>query len=221
MESLSTKVDATSSRVAQDEKRLKAASTLFHAFDPSDPIGHLSGNLPHWRQEGVTYFVTFRTADSLPQERLQEWLEERRQWLLDNPEPHSEAQCHDYWERFSVRLQYWLDQGHGECMLRRIEFRLVVENAMRYFDGDRYNLDEFVVMPNHAHALVTPLGAHLLSLILRSWKSYTAKKINASLGRSGAFWQKESFDHIVRSAASLEKFRQYIRDNPKDAVAKK
>jgi REP element-mobilizing transposase RayT len=92
---------------------------------------------------------------------------------------------------------------------------------MRYFDGDRYNLDEFVVMPNHAHALVTPLGAHLLSLILRSWKSYTAKKINASLGRSGAFWQKESFDHIVRSAASLEKFRQYIRDNPKDAVAKK
>jgi REP element-mobilizing transposase RayT len=180
----------------------------------------LSGNLPHWRQEGVTYFVTFRTADSLPQERLQEWLDERRQWLLDNPEPYSEAQRHDYWERFSVRLQHWLDQGHGECMLRRIELRLVVENAVRYFDGDHYNLDKFVVMPNHVHALVTPLGAHVLSSILRSWKSFTAKKINASLGRSGTFWQKESFDHIVRSTASLEKFREYIHENPKSVVAK-
>jgi REP element-mobilizing transposase RayT len=75
-------------------------------------------------------------------------------------------------------------------------------------------------MPNHVHALVTPLGAHLLSPILRSWKSFTAKKINASLGRSGAFWQKESFDHIVRSTASLGKFRQYILENPQSVVAK-
>jgi hypothetical protein len=65
--SLRVKVDATSSRVAQDEKRLAAASTLFNAFDPDLPVGHLCGNLPHWRQESRTYCVTFRTADSLPQ----------------------------------------------------------------------------------------------------------------------------------------------------------
>jgi REP element-mobilizing transposase RayT len=78
-----------------------------------------------------------------------------------------------------------------------------------------------VVMPNHVHVLLSPLGEQLLSGIVHSWKSFTASQINAALGRQGAFWQKESFDHIVRSAASLEKFRQYIRDNPKNVVAKK
>ena len=96
-----------------------------------------------------------------------------------------------------------------------------VEDTLRHYDNDRYRLDEFVVMPNHVHAIVAPLGEYLLSPILHAWKSFTAHKINKVLGRRGAFWQKESFDHIVRSAASLEKFRQYIRDNPKNVVAKK
>jgi hypothetical protein len=87
MESLSAKVDATSSRVSIREKRLEAASTLFNAFDPDLPVGHLSGNLPHWRQESRTYFVTFRTADSLPQEKLDQWLMQRAEWSHSNPEP--------------------------------------------------------------------------------------------------------------------------------------
>jgi REP element-mobilizing transposase RayT len=69
-------------------------------------------------------------------------------------------------------------------------------------------------MPNHVHALVTPLPGHELSDILHSWKSFTANQINRLLGVSGAFWQKESFDHIVRSPDSMENFRRYIRDNP-------
>jgi len=219
--SFHVKVDATSSRVSKDEKRLEAASTLFNAFDPDLPVDHLSGNLPHWRQESRTYFVTFRTADSLPQEKVNQWLVERAGWLRSNPEPHSEAQRREYWERFPARFHYWLDQGHGACVLRESDLQQVVESAMGYFNGNRYILSEFVVMPNHVHAIVTPLGAHLLSPIIHSWKSFTAKKINATLGRSGTFWQKESFDHIVRSAASLEKFRQYIRANPKNVVAKK
>ena len=85
MRSATAKVDAASSRVAKNKKRLEAASTLFRAFDPSEPIAHLSGNLPHWRQEGTTYFVTFRTADSLPQEKMKQWLAERKTWLLQNP----------------------------------------------------------------------------------------------------------------------------------------
>jgi REP element-mobilizing transposase RayT len=76
-------------------------------------------------------------------------------------------------------------------------------------------------MPNHVHAIVAPLGEHLLSSIVHSLKSFTANKINEALGRCGAFWQKESFDHIVRSTDSLEKFRRYIRDNPKSVLAKK
>jgi REP element-mobilizing transposase RayT len=219
--SLHVKVDATSSRVAQDEKRLEAASTLFNAFDPSESVAHLSGNLPHWRQESRTYFVTFRTADSLPQEKLDQWLTQRAEWLHSNPEPHSEAQRREYWERFPARFQHWLDQDYGACVLRQPALRTIVEDTLRHCDNDRYRLDEFVVMPNHVHAIVAPLGEYSLSPILHGWKSFTAHKINKVLGRHGAFWQIESFDHIVRSAVALEKFREYIRDNPKNIVAKK
>jgi REP element-mobilizing transposase RayT len=74
------------------------------------------------------------------------------------------------------------------------------------------------VVPNHVHVLVTPLGDYSLSSIVHSWTSFTATKINRELNSTGALWQKESFDHIVRSSASLEKFRQY---NPNTAAAKK
>jgi REP element-mobilizing transposase RayT len=169
---------------------------LFHAFDRNEPVDHLSGNLPHWRQRGATYFITFRTADSLPKERLNEWVAERAVSLRNNPEPHSKAQQQEYWERFPARFHYWLDQGYGEL-------RKIVENGLRYFDVDRYKLDEFVVMPNLVHALLAPLGEHLLSSIVHSWKSFTANRINKVLGRTRAFWQKESFDHVVRSTGEV------------------
>jgi REP element-mobilizing transposase RayT len=141
--------------------------------------------------------------------------------LQDNPEPHSATQRREYWARFSARLQRWLDQGFGECVLRKPPLRIIVEDALRHFDGERYRLDEFIVMPNHVHVVVTPLGKNSLSAIIHSWKAFTGRKLNALLNQKAPFWQKESFDHIVRSTASLEKFRQYIRDNPKNVTAKR
>ncbi len=105
----------------------------------------------------------------------------------------------------------------GACVLGRADLKSIVEKSLRHFDGARYQLGEFVVMPNHVHALVTPFDEFELSAILHSWKSYTASEINKRLGVTGAFWQKESFDHIVRSADSLEGFARYIRENPKRA----
>ena len=192
----------------------RSASTLLKAYDPRETVEQLSGNLPHWRQKGVTYFVTFRTADSLPHEKLAQWVSERTDWLRKNPEPHSDSQLHNYYERFPVRLQKWLDEGHGECVPRQSRLRAIVEDVLKYFDQKRYFLGEFVVMPNHVHAIVTPMRMHSLSAIVGSWKGFTARKINSELGQSGSFWQKESFDHIVRSPASLHKFEEYIRANP-------
>ncbi len=206
--------ETTSSRLTEDPKRQDAASTSTF-FDPREPTGHLLGNLPHWRQNGVTYFVTFRTADSMPQEKLAQWSAERAEWLETHPEPHDAATRAEYYERFPRRLEHWLDEGHGACHLARPEIRDIVETALRHFDGDRYRLGEFVVMPNHIHALVTPLGEHTLSKIVQSWKSFTANKINAAIGGKGHFWQKEYFDHIVRNPEQMERIRQYIRDNPK------
>jgi len=190
-------------------------SAPFAFFDPSQPIDGQAGNLPHWRQNEVTYFVTFRTADSIPREKLLQWEEERAVWLRFHPEPHSDQARHDYHERFPARMEQWLDDCHGACVLARTDIRLLVENALRHFDGVRHRLGEHVVMPNHVHALVMPLAPWALSEILHTWKSYAAKQINRELGQAGPFWQKESFDHIVRSEAALEHFTRYIRDNPK------
>lgn len=104
----------------------------------------------------------------------------------------------------------------------------LVESALLHFNGNRYRLDEFVVAPNHVHVLVSPSGEHSLSGILHSWKSFTAheilkvevasRELSATDQACGGVqklrvWQKESFDHIVRNPASMEKFRQYIRNH--------
>jgi hypothetical protein len=72
-------------------------------------------------------------------------------------------------------------------------------------------------MPNHVHALVQPLPGHSLKEILRSWKSYSARQINKTLGRNGSVWMEESFDRIVRNWNALVKCRDYIARNPEKA----
>ena len=198
-------------KVAEASSLCKKEIGYFHK---DEPITNLSGDLPHWRQEGVTYFVTFRTADSLPQEKLKQWQLEKERWLHDHPEPCDGKAKREFYEKFPERLQHWLDQGYGECVLKDQDCKKIVEEALRHFDGQRYDLDEFVVMPNHIHVLVTPKAGHELSEILHSWKSFTATEINKRMGRSGAFWQKESFDHIVRNPDQVEKIRQYIKEHP-------
>ncbi|MFA7164242.1 MAG: transposase [Desulfoplanes sp.] len=204
-----TKVEAASSRFLH----LSHADPTIGYFNKQDTIANLSGNLPHWRQESVTYFVTFRTSDSLPQVKLNQWKEEKAEWLEKHPEPHDEATKREFYERFPDRLQKWLDQGYGDCLLGRPELKTIVEGALHHFNGDRYELDKYVIVPNHVHVLVTPRNGHDLSEILHSWKSFTSTQINKKAGRKESFWQKESFDHIVRSAAQLEKIRLYIANH--------
>jgi REP element-mobilizing transposase RayT len=194
------------------EKRQDGASTGY--LQKNEPIATYAGNLPHWRQEGVTYFVTFRTADSFPQNKLEQWRKARQTWLDSHPEPHDGVTRREYRRLFNTRLEYWLDQGYGECRLADAANKEIVEGALRFFDGKRYHLGEHIVMPNHVHVLVTPIGEHQLSEILHSWKSFTATRINKREGRTGPFWQKEYFDHIVRGPEQTERIILYIKQNP-------
>jgi REP element-mobilizing transposase RayT len=186
----------------------------FTPFDPNAPIGKSGRHLPHWKQEGCTYFVTFRLADSIPKDKLVQWQVELREWLWCHPEPRTPEQEQEYAELFAERFHCWLDGCIGECWMRQPKISAIVEEALRFFDGQRYWLGHFVVMPNHVHCLIRPLGGHTLSDILQSWKSFTVKRINAVMGREGRIWQDESFDCIVRDASALENFSAYIRENP-------
>ncbi len=192
----------------------------FRAFDRKAPVAFYGRHLPHWRQAGCTYFVTFRLGDSIPETKLKQWEAEMAVWLRAHPQPHSEPDRREFHERFTVHFHRWLDAGHGACWLRRTEVSEIVDNALRHFDGQRCVLGHYVIMPNHIHALVKPVMEFTLSDILHSWKSYTANRINRLVNRQGALWQDESFDHIVRDEAQMERFSRYIMQNPVKARLK-
>lgn len=71
-----------------------------------------------------------------------------------------------------------------------------------------------MIMPNHVHVLVTPVLGVELEAALKRVKGASATLCNRVLRQSGAFWQAESYDHIVRSLEQLQQYRQYIADNP-------
>jgi putative DNA methylase len=112
------------------------------------------------------------------------------------------------------RIELYLDQGYGECYLKDPRIAESVQNSFLFFDGERYRLTAWVIMPNHAHMLLTPCAGEELSAILHSLKSYTANEANKLLHRKGQFWQPESFDRWVRDANHFAKVIAYIENNP-------
>jgi REP element-mobilizing transposase RayT len=159
---------------------------------------HQRGHLPHYDVPGVTQFVTFRLADALPASRRGEW-----EALLKIA---SERQRR-------MELESYLDRGAGECWLARPEIAAAAESALRYFDGARYRLQAWVVMPNHIHALVdiwqTPLAT-----VMQSWKRFIAREANKLLGREGTFWEREYWDTWIRDQEHRRKAVRYVEANP-------
>ena len=187
-------------------------------FNPHQEIHQTQRkNYPHWTQDGCTYFVTFRLADSIPQSRIKEYEELRRKWEEHHHPPYSEKERERFNELFSEKVNAWLDEGEGSCCLKNPEISKIVADTLLHFDGERYELDEWVVMPNHVHVLVKPLGKHQLAGILHSWKSFSSNQINRTLQQAGKFWQKEYYDHIVRDIDELIRIRKYIHNNPEKA----
>ena len=182
-----------------------------------DTVYKTRRRLPHWQQHSAIYYVTFRLADSLPQEKLDAWRQERDAWQLTHPTPWSDETWEEYNRLFSTRMEAWLDHSHGACVLAEPALRQEVEACLRHFDGERYHLHAFVIMPNHVHVLLEPLPGNRLDTILHGIKGVSARHCNEHLGKTGTFWMDESFDHIVRSEAQLEYYVDYIRENPKKA----
>jgi putative transposase len=191
----------------------------FRGLDPELPVTQYQRHLPHWRQDGATYFVTFRLADSLPQSKLNELRGIREEWGRRHPPPRSSADWDWIAKETMTRTEKWLDEGFGSCGLGEPGRAELVAEAMQRFDGDRYQLFSHVVMPNHAHLLVKPLQPHHdpLEKILQSWKAWTARETHCRWGGEGQVWQDESYDRIVRDEEHLYRCVQYIGRNPAKA----
>jgi REP element-mobilizing transposase RayT len=197
--------------------------------DPPNPLGsgvHTRGYLPHVKREDARYFVTFRLYDSLPREVMLKYEAERamrlqRFYLLHQAaeEARSVRAPKDSLEEierdYRRNIERCLDRGCGECWLRRPEIADLVAGAIRFFEGERYELDAWVVMPNHVHAVLWPMPNHTLSAIVQSWKRFTSRESNKLLGRTGeSFWQRESFDHWIRNEEEHERCCRYVLNNP-------
>lgn len=186
-------------------------------FNPRAEIDVTRNRLPHWQQGKAWVFVTWRLADSLPKAKLDRWKEERAIWLSLHSKPWDEKTEIEYHDRFSRQIDVWLDQGSGSCVLKEAANATIMADALLHFDGNRYQLAAFVVMPNHVHVLFRPLGAHALAAILKSWKGFTARVINRRMGRTGTLWQDEYWDRLIRNARHFFKVAEYIRENPAKA----
>jgi type I restriction enzyme R subunit len=197
---------------------------MFELFDPQGDLQiSQGGHLPHWHQPGVTYFVTFRTEDSMPVEVSQQWRRRRDDWLRRRGvapgnsaglSQLSKEQQREFHETFSREYLEYLDQGLGACVLRRPKIARQVSDSLHHFDDVRYHLGDFVIMPNHVHLLVCLLGSTNIEDLCYSWKKFSATQINRLLGRTGRLWQEESFDHLVRTQSQFEAIQRYIAENP-------
>ena len=176
-------------------------------------IASTKHNLHHWGQSRAIVFVTFRLADSLPSSLLARWTNEKNEWLATHPEPWSPDDMREYAQRFSYRMERWLDAGYGECILAREDCRQIVADAFEHFNGSRYVLHSYIVMPNHVHVLVELMEKDDLPKIVHSWKSYTASAINRILGRTGGVWLRDYFDRLVRNADHYRRCVAYVRKN--------
>jgi putative transposase len=154
---------------------------------------HSRGYLPHFDSPETVQFVTFRLADSLPT-------------AVAKALGHREGNVH--------RIDRELDVGLGACWLRKPDIASLVQDALLHFDGERYCLLAWCLMPNHVHVVIDIVGDQSLTNIVRSWKSFTARQANARLERSGPFWHADYFDRYMRNEEHLAQTVEYVEQNP-------
>lgn len=178
------------------------------------------GRLPHWEMDRGVYFVTFRLFDSLPQSALRVFEDERENIVATAKQLRRELSASErarLKKLFSERIETYLDAGAGACYLARPEIARLVSRALCQFDGQRYRLFAWCIMPNHVHVVMRTFPQRRLDQIVHSWKSFTAKQANRHLGRLGRFWQREYYDHLVRDEREFDRIVRYVVTNPAKA----
>ena len=192
-------------------------------------------NLPHWYVPGAAHFVTYRLAGTIPDHVLAE-LREKYSAQLNRPTPEG-VNRGEYRELVHKqafgRYDRYLDSHREIDWLAQPRVAAVVRANLYHHDGGKYHLLCWCIMPNHVYLLLQPIDPERptvspgenaglerpdagspLSSIMHSLKSYTANRANEILGRTGTFWQHESYDHWVRDEDELERIVEYIAYNP-------
>jgi REP element-mobilizing transposase RayT len=175
---------------------------------PSEGKGWYSrGYLPHFDQPGLYQSINFRLHDAVPAQVIDRWKEELH-WRENLPGDHPTIVA------LRRRLAKYEDAGHGACWLRDPRVATLVQRSLSFFDGQRYELIAWCVMPNHVHVLIETWVGYPLDKVLFSWKSFTAQEANKLLQRSGTFWGREYYDRFMRDERHFAQTVVYIEQNP-------
>lgn len=186
--------------------------------------------LPHWHPPNAVFFVTFRLAGSLPHELLEELRREREKTerLLAarfQGEQLAEERYKLHKKRFA-RYDDALAQSQFPRWLAEPHIAEIVQREIHALAPASYQLICYSIMPNHVHLLIdlqdiphpAPLKENqhytALSQAMKLLKGRTGLACRRQIGGEGAFWQHESYDHVVRNQREFENIIGYILNNP-------
>ena len=192
-------------------------------------------NLPHIHPRDGIFFITFRLADSLPTNVLEKLKEEKDSEIkllekkFNKNKKEFDREKYNLEKRYFAKFDKWLDRSsEGPKWLKDVLIATTIANKIHELNSTRYRLIAYCIMSNHVHLLIDIrefniiTGTNIsgktkdypLSDTLRFIKGSTARLCNIHLGRTGAFWHHESYDHYVRNEDELRGIGQYILNNP-------
>jgi REP element-mobilizing transposase RayT len=190
-------------------------------------------NLPHLHPKDGIFFITFRLAGSLPESVLQKLHEARESAIKLLSQKFQGRELEEEWYKIEKRFWGYFDKllddsTSGPQWLKEERIAKIVVEKIHELDGKRFTVVAYCVMSNHVHLLIDMSGYNKssdtnvsgktkdypLTDAMRLLKGSTARRCNLELGRGGAFWHIESYDHCVRDENELARIIHYILNNP-------
>jgi REP element-mobilizing transposase RayT len=156
---------------------------------------HTRGYLPHFDAKSVVQHVVFHTRHALSDALVRELS------TLDVSEKR---------RRFDAAL----DASKRGCVFEDQRCALLLEDQFHHFDGERYDLLAWCIMPNHVHVVLCCIDDIALGQIVRTWKVQATIAINALLGTKGPIFAPDYFDRFMRNGKQTERAIAYIENNP-------
>jgi REP element-mobilizing transposase RayT len=202
----------------------------------NEPKTYYRRHLPHYQPLEAEYHVVFRLAGLLPAEVIEQLRQERdierKRIVTVGSGIREQADKLRLGAAYFAKFDKLLDSASsGPRWLADQRVAALVAEAIHFRDKTQYDLYAFTVMPNHVHMVLATVRradlwraksshcpTYTVTQILQKLKWNTALKANRILNRSGAFWQDESYDHVIRTDEELERTLQYVLNNPVQAA---
>jgi len=177
-------------------------------------LGVAYGQLPHMVADCGRYSVTIRCADTLPRQVVSK-LSEISQAMSAVSLQSEEARI--YQRRLFLLLESHYDQGSGFAPFACAGVAEVMQRFLKSYDHEDLRLSAWTIMPNHIHLLTESLRFVSVDGFMEVWRRFkgrAAHHLNQHMARSGAFWQSEWYDRLIRDDVEYQKWRVYLAANP-------